>query len=470
MTSLKNLTFRPMDNKVLLEGTATPGAVIKAENLSAAPFHGGWQKDNYSTTTADAQGHFSLPVTGGVDGDKVRVSQAGAAAQVVTVGVPSPDSRRVDLNLQPLRLLDQGNGTFALSTVSVQARVGEPGGVLQFTNTRTQQSQQVTLGANGWFPPDFRLAGQPGDVVKVAATDGVNNADFANPWGSLVMPPRRDAVSIRTPFEPPIQQEYASMLTMTRINGPLFVDGPAAADACQGDLGDCYLVSSAAAIAQSRPQLLERMIKDNQDGTFTVHFKRYDRKTSSYRDEPITVTNTFPALGGQPFNAATQPLPVRFPMQNGRPTPSKPPEKTELWFLVLEKAYAAWKGGYDGVANGYPYEVFEACLGAPGKHFDVRSDDPKAIQAALLEAAHSQQPVVCWSGVEGTGRGFTNSGLVPDHAYTVLGTEEKNGELQVKLRNPWGWNEPPGHGADDGVFTLPWSTFARFFDGVGVAK
>ncbi len=51
----------------------------------------------------------------------------------------------------------------------------------------------------------------------------------------------------------------------------------------QGIMGDCYFVSSVAAVAQMTPEIIKKMIVDNKDGTYTVTFP-------GNKDEPITIS------------------------------------------------------------------------------------------------------------------------------------------------------------------------------------
>jgi hypothetical protein len=60
----------------------------------------------------------------------------------------------------------------------------------------------------------------------------------------------------------------------------------------QGYLGDCYFVAPPAAIAETRPEFIEQMVKDNGDGSFTVSFFGPDGKRVHERVEP-----SFPSLG-----------------------------------------------------------------------------------------------------------------------------------------------------------------------------
>ena len=42
---------------------------------------------------------------------------------------------------------------------------------------------------------------------------------------------------------------------------------------CEGEIGNCYLVATAASLRQLRPDVLKEMIRDHGDGTYTVTFK-----------------------------------------------------------------------------------------------------------------------------------------------------------------------------------------------------
>ena len=452
---INDVKFSKTASKVVVEGKAAPNATVKVENLSVAPFKSDYHSDTFATAKADAKGHFRVVINGSVEGDKVKVSQ-GDASQIVTVKTGGKDTRRAEFNVQSLRLADTGDGSYGLTTVSANACAGEPGELLQLKNNRTKQTQKVTLDDKGWFPPGFKVAGQPGDVITFASSDGVNNANFKDTCGNVIIPARRDPTSLKVPFEPPAQLEDQSKVKTAKITGPLFVDGASPTDPVQGQIGDCYLVATAASIAQMKPDVLEKMIKDNGDGTYTVTFKRFDAQAKAYVDDAVTVSNQMNSSWSGAFY--------------GGSSNSSDPAKAEAWFPVLEKAYASWKGGFDAIRSGYPYEIFEACLGKAGTHFDVRVDSEAKVFGAMKKAMDAKQPMVAWTGIDSTDKPFTNTGLIGDHAYTIMGVEEKNGERFVKLRNPWGQTEPAGNGPDDGVFSVPWKTFAKYYDGVGVAQ
>lgn len=452
--SLKKLTFAPVSNQVLLTGTTAPGATVRAENLSAAPFGPSNQKDIYASTTADAQGRFSLPVPLAEQGDKVRVTvegQPGApqASRILGVRLQQAalvDGRRAEVGHQGLRLVADGQGGYAFENVRKNRKLGEPGVAFELRNTRSGEVTAFRLDARGQLPERARVQGQPGDLLTLHVTDGRHNAYMgADGWGSFILP--KDGQ--------PAPTRDLHGATLAAYTGPLFVDGVDARDAVQGQVGDCYLVASAAALAHAQPDALRKLFRENADGTVTVTFRAWDEAQAAYKEVPVTVDRALPQRWGKPAYGA----------DDGTTAPAA----METWFAVLEKAYATWKGGYEAMSCGYPYEIFEALLGTEGVHVDTRGMDEAALQKALGSMVENKQALVCWTGGEAAGRAFTNSGLYGDHAYTLLGVEARNGQDGVVLRNPWGRGEPRADARDDGVFWMPMAQFKQYFVGVGGA-
>jgi hypothetical protein len=111
--------------------------------------------------------------------------------------------------------------------------------------------------------------------------------------------------------------------------------------------------------------------------------------------------------------------------------------------------------------------ALEALTGTVPQYFPITSDaDPKALFAQVKAAVAGKGCVVALSQPFGS----DVTGMVDDHAYTLLGVEEKNGQQLVRLRNPWGEKEPGADGKNDGVFTLTAEQFARAFSMVEFVK
>ena len=64
-----------------------------------------------------------------------------------------------------------------------------------------------------------------------------------------------------------------------------------------------------------------------------------------------------------------------LPCKNGQPCFSKA-NGSELWVLILEKAWAKLHGSYERIIGGQAHQTFRDVLGAPS--FEYKSDDEDA--------------------------------------------------------------------------------------------
>ena len=82
----------------------------------------------------------------------------------------------------------------------------------------------------------------------------------------------------------------ATSLVYTSVAGSLFPHTPSHNDEYQGELGDCYFISSLGTLADSNPAAVENMFINNGDGTYTVRFYTgtygaiYNYSNGSYSD------------------------------------------------------------------------------------------------------------------------------------------------------------------------------------------
>ena len=289
----------------------------------------------------------------------------------------------------------------------------------------------------------------------------------------------------------------------------LFDHGVEPADICQGTLGDCWLLSALACLAEF-PGAVEKVF-DNREyslrGKYTVRL--YDKQRSRFVN--ITVDDFFPCdeQSGAPL----------FTQPNGE----------ELWVMILEKAFAKLCGSYAALEGGHTLFALEALTGEKvykfhrgsgetmWKKFGMEHKPTKNNKRAVefrgsgealdndamfkLIKKLDQQDCVLGAGTLGKdttlkeGRGDSKSGgIVPGHAYTIIAVRElvsTAGPVRLlKIRNPWGsfewkgaWsdNSPewaanplvraqvrPKGGDDDGVFYIAWEDFLKHFDNVDV--
>jgi hypothetical protein len=227
--------------------------------------------------------------------------------------------------------------------------------------------------------------------------------------------------------------------------GELFRNGPAPTDVVQGQngaryLGDCWMLSSLAAVAHTQPQQLQDAIRDNRDGTYTVTLHTQARD-GSIQAEEVRVD------GDVPMTA------------DGRDAYAQRQDPKELWVVLMQKAFASKKGGYGAMDGGVPGEALTAVTGRTSHHA-YAANDPKQTLEALRRAGAGGTPTVAASRSDIQ---LKQGGIVPGHGHTVLGTEVRDGQEVVLLRDPFAKYEPTGNGPRDGIFRVPVETFAKSF-------
>jgi hypothetical protein len=247
-------------------------------------------------------------------------------------------------------------------------------------------------------------------------------------------------------------------------DGDLFVGSIAARNVGQGDLGDCFFLAALAALAHTRPRLVRRMIADSGDGTYTVAF--LERRHGAVRPVAIRVDARFPtdSRGAQCFGKG---------LRSG-------PHGQELWPALIEKAYAAWQGGYVHINQGGDGGAALRCLTGS----KVRSLAPKRLSAdalwlVLTRAARSRRPMVTSTPLTRDLRRRTGrpdlAGLIEGHYYTVLDGRLRGGRRQVRLYPPLvdftAARVSTPSPADDArrVIEIPLSDYRRDFDQLVVA-
>jgi hypothetical protein len=242
--------------------------------------------------------------------------------------------------------------------------------------------------------------------------------------------------------DPRVMRHDVGELRYKNATGGLYKNGVALRDVVQGHAGDCYLVSTLAAAAKQRPALISNAITRKEDGSFIVRF--YQRGADG--------------LPAPVYVAVDKELPRD---RWGSSHYAHGTANKELWVSVVEKAYAKWKGSYEKIGNGgNPAEVMEALTGKMGNWSQTADVAPGAVYDKLkTQLAHKGLAVAATR----TGPQYKGSGVVPSHAYTVLGVEDAGGQMRVRLRNPWGATEPGAPRAGDGVFTLSLSKFIKLF-------
>jgi hypothetical protein len=208
-----------------------------------------------------------------------------------------------------------------------------------------------------------------------------------------------------------------------RLEGTVWAKGdkgedlpPSLEDLVQGGLNDCYVFAAMAAIVHSDPARITSMIKDNGGGTYTVTFEG--------EGDAQTVTVDF--VKGKHGLVG---------------------DRKALWPLIIEKAYAAQRGGLDKLDNGgFSNKVVEDMKDLEANDFDPQEKEAAWILAKLEQAQKDKKPttVLAPTEKEATKAQVEATETDPNlhfwHYYAVIGVDATG--KRVKLFNPWGSDHP----------------------------
>ena len=227
---------------------------------------------------------------------------------------------------------------------------------------------------------------------------------------------------------------------------------PSHLDEDQGELGDCYLISSLGTIADSAPAAIQNMIVDNgvdaKTGLHTWTVRFYSNGTPDY----VTVDNMLPTSGGRL---------VFDGFGEGLTNPQG------LWIALIEKAYAQWnetgKEGRDGsntytsIQGGWMADVDDQVLGHSASSYNLYSNSDLQ---ALITAMTSHEAVTIGTDSTSNASDLLSYGLYGSHAYAVVGYNAAS--QTFTLYNPWGTSQP--------TQALTWSQLQATTEGFVVAN
>lgn len=193
-------------------------------------------------------------------------------------------------------------------------------------------------------------------------------------------------------------------------------------DVRQGFLGDCYFLSAIQAIAQSDPGALEKLIKDNKDGTYEVTLYVY-KTWISWNRSPVKIT-----------------VDASVPTYDGTTNPVYAKKgDNELWVLLLEKAYAQYMGDYGDIEGGNPSKAMGVLLSENGTDINIKNLSDEEVKTKIKNALDNDKAITASSNSKTEKKEsvtFDGQLIWYSHAYNVLKLE---GDM-VHLQNPHGVN------------------------------
>jgi hypothetical protein len=270
----------------------------------------------------------------------------------------------------------------------------------------------ATLGLTYNIMNPLNVSTVPGRVVWNVSANAMTSA------GASVVKDNGLAVN-SVPTEPAAGMGYSP----APANAPLFHGGrPSYLDVSQGDLGDCWLLSSLAEVAARDPQDIENMftydgtIVDNGAtvGLYTVRFFNGGGSPVS-----VQVDTELPNGGSFCYDQVTNPMGTQA-----------------LWVALAEKAYAEANGlgyvgtsaehqdSYNALNGGDPAWALQAITGKPAVDYYV---NPTNIASAWNSG---NLVVLCTSTPQ-------SSYIVGDHCYAVVGYNASSSQ-PFEVFNPWG--------------------------------
>lgn len=259
---------------------------------------------------------------------------------------------------------------------------------------------------------------------------------------------------------------------------------PRADDVQQGELGDCWFLSSLAAMAEFQGgRLVQRLLPEQKSldeaGVYLVRLWL----GGCWRD--IIVDDRLPCIG------------------NGRSTYYQlaycSTRRCQLWASVIEKGFAKACGSYQAIAGGEAEEALTVLTGWPCQTilFDEEDFDADILWATMCTSREAKflMTVSTSSGKSRSEQDIRAAGLVPNHAYSlidVLDVLDPGGDRVrlLKIRNPhakdkWRGNWSEGshlwtpelrarvgsaQATQDGMFFMGYGDFLHWFERCTICK
>jgi Ca2+-binding EF-hand superfamily protein len=223
----------------------------------------------------------------------------------------------------------------------------------------------------------------------------------------------------------------------------------------QGMIGNCYFESAVASVAATQPELIQKIIRDNKDGTYTV---------------------TFPGDPGQPITVDA-PTETEMGLFNRG-------GKDGVWANVLEKAYGKycnenigfrknniWGGnthaeGADGGESDHG-KAMKLLTGRERESVQVKPEQAAEVRQKLIDAlsGDNKRPVI--AAVFRDQKAVSSDGFPASHMYSVTAFDPGGADGgTVTIRNPWG----SGDDSTSGTKKISFNQFMKNFNKVMITE
>ena len=206
----------------------------------------------------------------------------------------------------------------------------------------------------------------------------------------------------------------------------------------QGALGDCYYIGTLAAL-DARPGAIRNLFytkEVNDKGIYAMWIFYAGKQVLVHVDDLIPASQQ-----------------TRFGRSGWFPTYANSLFDGEIWPIIAEKVWAKIGGSYAKIAAGAPSWVLSHLTNDPSFQF-------QQIPAWNKIKEWSDKDYLMIAGTKG-------HAWVPGHAYTIYRAMEVplggRTEQIVRLRNPWGWDQPVQYRGAYGPGTSEYRELDRWF-------
>ncbi|WP_264789633.1 C2 family cysteine protease [Aureispira anguillae] len=239
-------------------------------------------------------------------------------------------------------------------------------------------------------------------------------------------------------------------------------------DVGQGAIGDCYFMSAIGAVAKANPAALKKLIKGpDSNGNYEVTMYIDGSYFSSRKAKTVKITPEF------------------LVDKNGNPLYAQDGD-TELWVMLLEKAYAIlrkdekyWDSrvsklsdGYNKLEGGWGEEGIEVLTGKEAKTLWIKNLSDDEIKSTITDALKDKRPITTGTipgpekGKKADKKQIAAQGLniVLSHEYFVLSFDGS----KITLQNPWNAEQVDGDGRGD--ITLDFADYKKYYRNICVQE
>ncbi len=263
----------------------------------------------------------------------------------------------------------------------------------------------------------------------------------------------------------------SAIATQIAANSQVFAQGaPAATDVIQGQIGDCWLLSSLLGTAKQAPGIITSMFHEVAPGVWTVRF--FNNGATTY----VTVNNELPYYRDSAGNLCTVGNNPSLTNDNASETNVLTPTGAGnvLWAALAEKAYAESYAKNSYVNLDQPGQsqgplahitgrgIWERSFKTIGGVLFESSSGSFSTSAILNGSSYASSPhhlasqiynaFECGEVVTLTSTGNGPDGrIVGNHLYAVTAAWQSNGNYYFTLGNPWG----PAGGYSEGQNFYP---------------